>query len=94
MRVRHGTKVLARISDGKEGRVVDEKVIDIDEIGVYMAIWSATHGGISGSVDWRDDAGQRLSATPRLNWELVDPADELTGDQLCDCPTCLAGGAP
>lgn len=49
---------------------------------------------MSGGVHWCLPSTGRSIDRPKWSAELVDPSDELTGDQLCDCAVCLASDAP
>lgn len=90
MRVKHGTKIRFRLSSG--GQVLEDSVMDIELLGAHLTLMGFMYNGLtmSGGVHWCAPATGRSISRPKWSAELVDPSDELTGDQLCECATCLA----
>ena len=83
MRVKHGTKVRVVIKCGiaSHGDPCSDEIVPIEHLEAHSDVNAFMHGKVSGS-----DSGVRVTRTVTL----VDPTDELTGDQLCDCADCVA----
>lgn len=89
MRVKHGTKVRFRLTSG--GAVLDDTVMDVELLGGHLTLMGFMYNGLtmSGGVHWCLPSTGRPIDRPKWSAELVDPSDELTGDQLCECKTCV-----
>lgn len=95
MRLKHGTKVRFRLTSG--AAVLEDDVIDVELLGGHLTLMGFMYNTLtmSGGVAWGLPSTGRPIDRPTWTASLVDPTDELTGDQLCDCAPCLAlEGAP
>lgn len=90
MRVKHGTKM--RCSVIGDGRVVDvSEDIPIETMGGHETTTSIMFNALtmSGGIRWRHPRTGENYRRVQLQWELMNPEDELHGDELCDCADCI-----
>jgi hypothetical protein len=81
MRVKHGTKFRVVITCGLSTHrdPCSDDIVPAEHLDGHLTVAAVMHGKVSGH-----DSGIRV----KQRVSLVDPSDELTGDQLCDCARC------
>jgi hypothetical protein len=94
MRLKHGSRWRTELTSTEDGSLIasDEGEVGADEIvsqEFYSLLYNAA--GVSGGILWRHPTrGTLYPGGVRYRLVVpVDPTDELTDDQLCDCARCL-----
>ena len=90
LRVKHGTLIRFKLTAGPE--VLEETVMPITDLGAHLTVCGVMYNrlAVSGGVAWGHPGDGHPISKPKWTFDLVDPSDELTGDQLCDCAKCLS----
>lgn len=85
MRVKHGAPVEITYKD--RNMILERHTVPVELAESDMAVFSATHGGVSGMVNW-NHLGKPLSGPPKVSIKVVNPSDELKEGELCPCGNC------
>jgi len=92
MRVKHGTMFKVTVIDRDTREPLEEPhEVSAELLGAHMTVRSAMYNAnpYSGGGLWHHPrTGKRISR-PKVQIDLVNPDDELKGDELCDCRDCL-----
>jgi hypothetical protein len=50
MRVKHGALIELTLKSGR--KVLERDIVSVELVDAHMTVWSVTHGGVSGYVNW------------------------------------------
>jgi hypothetical protein len=88
-RFKHGTEIRFKLTAGTE--VLEDTVMPLDQLDGHLTVCGVMYNrlAVSGGVSWWNPSTGYAVAKPKWSIDTVNPSDELTGDQLCDCSKCV-----
>jgi hypothetical protein len=92
MRVKHDAK--ARFTVRASRAVLEDHLVDVRYLGGAITLAGITYNRLSysGGVSWWNPSTGRPIAKPKVQVRFR-PVDVLTGEQECDCSSCIATAA-
>jgi hypothetical protein len=91
-RFKHGTTFHFVVRAGREE--LERSIVPIESLNGAVTRCAVMYNrlAVSGGVSWWNPSTGYAIAKPKWSIELVDPSDELTEGQLCDCERCTTSG--
>jgi hypothetical protein len=93
MRVKHDALLDVIVRSG--GQVLSQAQVPANQLDAHLIVQGFTYNSApySGGAQWWDPSSGLAIQRPKVTYTLINPDDELTGDQECYCNEECGGSA-